>query len=269
MADQHLPRQLRTLFLSDFHLGTKTCQAERLLDFLRNHEAETIYLVGDIVDGWQLRKSWFWPQSHNDVIQKLLRQARKGSRIVVVPGNHDEFLHDYPGRHFGGIEVVARIVHRTADGSRLLVMHGDEFDTIIRHAPWMARLGDTAYRLALGLNSALNALRRRFGLPYWSLSAWAKHRVKNYVSLISSFEASLVAEARRADADGVVCGHIHHADIHDRFGIRYVNTGDWVESCTAVAEDFEGRLEIIRWVGKGAETARDSDEPDVALAPAA
>ena len=265
MRDNQAVRSFRTLFLSDFHLGTKTCQAERLLDFLRVHEAETVYLVGDIVDGWQLQRAWFWPQTHNDVVQKLLRWARKGARIVVIPGNHDEFLHNYPGKHFGGIEVAGTAIHEMADGTRLLVMHGDQFDVIIRHAPWLSKLGDGAYRLALGLNVLLNKARRALGLPYWSLSSWAKHKVKNYVSLIGTFEESLVAEARRAGVDGIVCGHIHHADLHDRLGIRYVNTGDWVESCTAVAEHFDGKLEIIRWLDRepsqaGAEAEAEQEQ---------
>jgi UDP-2,3-diacylglucosamine pyrophosphatase LpxH len=240
-------RHFRALFLSDIHLGTKGCQAERLLDFLHWHEADSIYLVGDIVDGWQLKSSWYWPQPHNDVVQKLLRQARKGRRIVYVPGNHDEFLRDYYGTHFGGIEVAESAIHVGVDGERYLVVHGDRFDLVVTQARWLAFLGDHAYTLALALNLVFNGLRRRLGFPYWSLSQWAKLRVKNAVAFIGEFEKALIMDARRHDVGGIICGHIHHAAIHEDFGIRYVNCGDWVESCTAVAEHHDGRFEIITW----------------------
>jgi UDP-2,3-diacylglucosamine pyrophosphatase LpxH len=239
------PQRYRTLFISDIHLGAKACQAQALLDFLRDHDADTIYLVGDIIDGWALRKHWHWPQAHNDVVQKILRKARKGSRVIYTPGNHDEFLRDYFGTHFGGIEVAADAVHETSDGRRFLVIHGDQFDFVIRHARWLAYLGDWAYDAALWTNRWLGAIRRRMGLSYWSLSAWAKLKVKNAVNVISKFEEQLTAEAARRDADGVICGHIHHA-ANRRIGpMTYVNTGDWVESCTAAVEHFDGRLEII------------------------
>lgn len=247
MSDTATPRHFRTIFLSDVHLGTRGCQAHLLLDFLRHHDADTIFLVGDIVDGWRLRRSWYWPQEHNDVVQKLLRKGRKGTRIVYLPGNHDEFLRDYVGTHFGGVEVVDSCVHVTASGERLLVMHGDQFDVVVRHAKWLAFLGDWAYSVALAFSTSINVVRRRLGLTYWSLSAWAKLKVKNAVNFIGSFEEALAGEAQRRGADGVICGHIHHAVIHDRLKIRYVNTGDWVESCTAVVENHDGQLEIIRW----------------------
>jgi UDP-2,3-diacylglucosamine pyrophosphatase LpxH len=240
-------RRFRTLFLSDIHLGTRGCQADLLLDFLRVHDADTIYLVGDVIDGWRLKKSWYWPQTHNDVVQTLLRKARKGARMFYLPGNHDEFLRDYLGTHFGGVEVVDSVVHVTARGERLLVIHGDQFDVVVRHAKWIALLGDWAYVTALAMNTWINAIRRRLGLTYWSLSAWAKLKVKEAVSFISKFENALSTEAVRRGADGVVCGHIHHPTIHDLNGVRYVNTGDWVESCTAVAETDEGELVLIRW----------------------
>lgn len=245
-------RQFRALFLSDIHLGTRGCQAHLLLDFLRYHDADTIYLVGDIIDGWRLKKSWYWPQAHNDVVQKLLRKARKGARIHYLPGNHDEFLRDYLGTHFGGVEVVESVVHETAAGERLLVIHGDQFDVVVRHAKWIALFGDWAYVTALTLNTWINAVRRRLGLTYWSLSAWAKLKVKEAVSFISKFENALSSEAARRGADGVVCGHIHHPAIHDMNGVRYVNTGDWVESCSAVAETHDGELILIRWTEVGA-----------------
>jgi UDP-2,3-diacylglucosamine pyrophosphatase LpxH len=256
------PRHFRTLFLSDVHLGTRGCQADKLLDFLRWHEADTIYLVGDIVDGWAMRSTWYWPQAHNDVVQKLLRKARKGTRIVYVPGNHDEFLRDYYGTHFGGVEVVEHLVHAGADGRRYFVVHGDLFDVVIRHARWLALAGDKAYDAAIWLNRHFNAARRLFGLPYWSLSQWVKLKVKNAVSFIGEFEMTLAAEARRHGAGGVVCGHIHHAAIRDDAGFRYVNCGDWVESCTAIAERHDGAFELIAWVHSGA--AGDPD--DVAIA---
>ncbi len=241
-------KHYRALFLSDMHLGTKGCQAERLLEFLRYHEADEIYLVGDIVDGWQLRSSWYWPQTHNDVVQKLLRKGRKGSRIVYIPGNHDEFLRGYYyGTHFGGVEVAEKAIHAGADGRRYLVVHGDHFDLVVTQARWLAFFGDYAYTLALAVNTVFNAFRRRLGFPYWSLSQWAKLKVKNAVVYISEFERALVADARRHDVDGIICGHIHHAAIHDNFGVRYLNCGDWVESCTAIAEHPDGRWEIIRW----------------------
>ena len=240
-------RHFRALFISDVHLGARGCQAELLLDFLRYHDADTIYLVGDIVDGWRLRSSWYWPQAHNDVVQKLLRKARKGSRMIYVPGNHDEFLRDYYGTHFGGIEVAERYIHAGADGRRYLVIHGDHFDLVVTQARWLAHLGDYAYTAAIAINRVFNSLRRRFGFGYWSLSQWAKHKVKNAVNYIGEFEKTLVVEARRNAADGVICGHIHHAAIHNKFGVTYINCGDWVESCTAIAEHPDGRFEIITW----------------------
>lgn len=259
-------RRFRTLFISDVHLGMRGCQAERLLDFLRWHEAETIYLVGDIVDGWALRSSWYWPQPHNDVVQKLLRQARKGTRIIYIPGNHDEFLRDYYGTHFGGIEVIEHTMHLGVDGRRYLVIHGDVFDLVVTQARWLAHVGDKAYDLAIAINRVFNGIRRRLGFPYWSLSQWAKLKVKNAVSYIGSFEQTLANEARRHSVGGVICGHIHHAVMHDRFGLRYVNCGDWVESCTAVAEHHDGQFEIITWTvtdGRGDAAGRIA-EPQAA-----
>jgi len=248
VTNEHGTRWFRTLFISDVHLGARGCQAERLLDFLRYHDADTIYLVGDIVDGWQLKQGWYWPQAHNDVVQKLLRKARKGARVIYAPGNHDEFLRDYYGTHFGGIEVVETAIHEAADGRRYLVVHGDVFDLVVKHARWLALLGDTAYELAITVNRYVNAVRRRMGFSYWSLSQWAKQKVKNAVNYIGAFEKTLADEAQRHQVDGVICGHIHHAIIHDNFGIRYMNCGDWVESCTALVEHEDGRFEIIPWI---------------------
>ena len=240
-------RRFRTLFLSDIHLGSRGCQAELLLDFMRFHDADTIYLVGDILDGWRLKKRWHWPQSHNDVVQKLLRKGRKGTRIVYLPGNHDEFLRDYLGLRMGGIEIEDTAVHEAADDKRYLVIHGDQYDVVVKHARWLAFLGDWAYNLALLTNTYVNLVRRRLGFDYWSLSAWAKNKVKNAVSFIGQYEETLSVEAGKASVDGVICGHIHHATMRDVSDIRYVNTGDWVESCTAVAEHRDGQLELIKW----------------------
>jgi UDP-2,3-diacylglucosamine pyrophosphatase LpxH len=257
----------RALFLSDIHLGLKSCQADAVVEFLRRVDADTIYLVGDIIDGWALKSGWHWPQPHNDVVQKLLRKARKGSRIIYLPGNHDEFLRDYFGSHFGGVEVQDRAVHETADGRRYLVIHGDQFDFVIRHAPWLAHLGDAAYDFALWLNRWVSLVRRRLGLPYWSLSAWAKLKVKNAVSAVGKFEEALASEARKLDLNGVICGHIHHAIERDIGGITYLNTGDWVESRTAIVEHYDGRMEILRFDAmlKAEKEAERAAEPVAAL----
>ncbi len=238
-------RKFRALFVSDVHLGARGCQADLFLDFLRDHDAETIYLVGDIVDGWRMRASWYWPQAHNDVVQKLLRKARKGSRIVYIPGNHDEFLRDYYGTHFGGIEVVETAIHESADGKKFLVIHGDVFDVVVRNARWLAYFGDWAYDFAIFTNRYFNWFRRKLGFPYWSLSKWAKHKVKNAVNFIGEFEQAVALEARKQNVEGVICGHIHHATIHDLYGTRYMNCGDWVESCTALAEHHDGTFELL------------------------
>ncbi|MDE2364470.1 MAG: UDP-2,3-diacylglucosamine diphosphatase [Hyphomicrobiales bacterium] len=239
--------QVRSLFISDVHLGTRASQAEMLLELFKRAEAETIYLVGDIIDGWRLKSGWYWPQTHNDVVQKLLRKARKGVRVVFIPGNHDDFAREYIGHNFGGVEVLDRAIHETADKRRFLVIHGDQFDVVVRHARWIAFLGDWAYETALKLNGFFNFIRRRLGFGYWSFSAWAKLKVKNAVNFIGDFEETLAQEAARAGVDGVICGHIHHAAIRRIGKIEYVNTGDFVESCTAVIEHLDGRLEILRW----------------------
>lgn len=256
MSDESSILRVRTMFISDIHLGTRGCQTDALLDFLRVYDADTIYLVGDIVDGWQLKARWHWPQGHNDVVQKLLRKVRKGARIIYLPGNHDEFLRDYNGTTFGGIEILERVVHVTASGRRLLVLHGDQFDLVVRHAKWMATLGDGAYTLALGINTYLNMIRRKLGFPYWSLSGWAKAKVKNAVNFIGRFEEVLVSEAKRSKVDGIICGHIHAAALHDTYGVRYANTGDWVESCTGLVEHFDGELELVHWSQRRAEFAQ-------------
>ena len=238
---------LRAIWISDLHLGTSGCQAEPLLDFLRHHDCDTLYLVGDIIDGWQLKGRWFWPQAHNDVMQKILRKARKGTRVIYIPGNHDAFARDYASLNFGGIEVMHEAEHLTLTGKRLWITHGDLFDGVIQYAPWLAYVGDHLYTLALKFNRWCNLARARMGLGYWSLSQYLKHKVKNAVNFITAFEEALVHEARQRNFDGVVCGHIHKAEIRDIDGILYCNDGDWVESRSALVEHWDGRLEIITW----------------------
>ena len=237
----------RAVFISDVHLGTAGCQAAALLDFLRHHPSDTLYLVGDIVDGWQLRRKWFWPQAHNDVVQKLLRRARKGCRVVFVPGNHDEFARQFDGHDFGGIEVRNEAVHTTADGRRLWVVHGDHFDGVIQCAKWLAYVGDNLYEFTLRLNRHLNSLRARLGLPYWSLSQYLKHKVKSALNYVTDFERAVAAEARHRGFDGVVCGHIHRAEMRSIDGTLYCNDGDWVESLTALVEQRDGTLALVHW----------------------
>jgi len=237
----------RAIFVSDVHLGTSSCQAEKLLDFLRHTESADLYLVGDIIDGWQLKRRWYWNQSHNDVIQKVLRKARKGTRVTYVAGNHDEAMRQFLGLAFGGIDIRDEAVHVTADGKRLLVIHGDLFDAVVQGANWLAHVGDWAYMVTLRLNRWFNHMRAKLGLPYWSLSQFLKHRVKNAVSYIGNFEEALANEARRRGFDGVVCGHIHKAEIRDIGGILYCNDGDWVESLTALVELPNGELRIVDW----------------------
>ena len=244
--DAGRPR-FRCVFISDLHLGTPGCQAEALLEFLREYPSDTLYLVGDIVDGWQLRKRWYWPQLHNDVVQKLLRRARKGCKVVFIPGNHDEFAREFIGHQFGGIEVREEAVHTTADGRQLWVIHGDYFDGVVQCAKWLAYLGDNLYEFTLKLNRTLNLLRGRLGLPYWSLSAYLKHKVKRALNYVMDFEVAVAAEARRRGHHGVVCGHIHRAEMRTIDGTLYCNDGDWVESLTALVEHHDGRLELVAW----------------------
>jgi UDP-2,3-diacylglucosamine pyrophosphatase LpxH len=240
-------RHVRSIWISDVHLGTRGCQADLLLDFLRCHESEYLYLVGDIVDGWRLKRSWYWPQSHNDVVQKLLRRSRKGTKVFYIPGNHDESFRDFFGMLFGGITVLQDAVHTTADGRRFLVIHGDQFDAVVKYAKWLAHLGDKAYTGLLVVNTWFNHVRRKLGFTYWSLSAYLKHRVKNAVEYIGDYEKALADEARRREVDGVICGHIHSAEIRPMEGVLYCNDGDWVESCTALVELASGELQIVNW----------------------
>jgi UDP-2,3-diacylglucosamine pyrophosphatase LpxH len=259
------PKPYNAIFISDVHLGTRGCQAELLLDFLRHHESDHLYLIGDIVDGWRLKRSWFWPQAHNDVVQKILRKARKGTRVIYVPGNHDEAGRDYCGLNFGGVQVMREAVHTAADGRRYLIIHGDEFDGVVKYAKWLALLGDWAYNGALRLNTWVNILRRRLGLPYWSLSAYLKQKVKNAVEYIGNYEHAVAEAARERGVDGVICGHIHHAEIRDMDGLVYCNDGDWVESCTGIVEHRDGRLQIVHWPALKPLAEDDGDSLPIAV----
>ncbi len=260
--DDAVRRRVRTVFISDLHLGTPGCQATALLQFLKAHPSDYLYLVGDIVDGWQLRRRWYWPQAHNDVVQKLLRSARKGCRVIYVPGNHDEFARQFANHQFGGIEVLQEAVHVAADGRQLWVIHGDYFDGVVQCAKWLAYLGDNLYEFTLKLNRHLNTLRGRLGLPYWSLSAYLKHKVKKALNYVTDFEKAVAHEARRRGHQGVVCGHIHRAEMREIDGVLYCNDGDWVESRTALVEHFDGRLELVHWsaVQEGGGTTHETRE---------
>jgi UDP-2,3-diacylglucosamine pyrophosphatase LpxH len=256
--DERPPKlRFRTVWISDTHLGTPGCNADLLFDFLRSVKCETLYLVGDIIDGWRLKRGWYWPTRHNDVVRRVMKMAKKGTRVIYVPGNHDEVLRDFGGLSFGDIEIANEAVHTTADGRRLLVLHGDAFDGVVLYAKWLAFLGDHAYAALLRLNIWFNRVRRAMGLPYWSLSAHLKHRVKRAVEFMSRFEEAVAHAAELRGADGVVCGHIHSAEIRQMGRVTYYNDGDWVESCTALVEHSDGRMEIIDWAARArAEAAR-------------
>jgi UDP-2,3-diacylglucosamine pyrophosphatase LpxH len=244
----------RTVFISDAHLGTKSCRSDFLADFLEQVSCEKLFLVGDIIDGWRLRKSWYWDANHDRVVRAILRHAKHGTEIVYVPGNHDEMFRawlpsaqDAHQLEVAGIEVRRETTHVTALGLRLLVLHGDEFDGVMRYAKFMARLGDSAYTAALVVNRWFNATRRVMGYDYWSLSSWLKRQVKGAVKAIDRFETTLAADAAKRGFDGIVCGHIHHAEMRQVGDVLYCNTGDWVESCTALVEQMDGRLELLDW----------------------
>ena len=258
---QRTTLRTRTVFISDVHLGFKGCQAQYLLDFLRSVECQRIYLVGDIIDVWALTKAFYWPQAHNDVIRTILGKAKHGTRVIYIPGNHDRVFRDHDGLVMGNLEIHREAIHETADGRRFLVLHGDEFDSIVRASPMLESIGSHAYSAALTLNRYVNAIRSRFGFPYWSLAAFLKHKVKNAVQYIASFEKALATEARRQQVQGVICGHIHRAEITEIDGITYCNDGDWVESCTTLVEDFSGRLSLLRWTESQAVLVGDQEFP--------
>ena len=257
-------RRFRTIWISDIHLGTKGCNADLLIDFLDHTDSETMYLVGDIIDGWRLKKKLYWPPEHNDIVWRILKRAKRGTRIVYIPGNHDEMFRQFSGLSFGGVEIARAAFHATADGRRLMVLHGDEFDTIMLAHRWLAFVGDALYHLMMGLNRWVNLVRTRLGLPYWSLSKMAKHKVKNAVEFISKYEEVVARAAGERGVDGVVCGHIHTAEIRSFDGVEYYNDGDWVEGCTALVEHFDGRMEILHWPDEVAR--RDAEQAEHAAA---
>ena len=240
----------RSIFVSDVHLGTKDSQADRLNNFLKHNSCDTLYLVGDIIDAWRIQQNkWRWKQSHTNVVRRVLGHAKRGTRVVYIAGNHDEFLRPMIpyGFSFGLVEIHNQIEHIGADGRHYLVTHGDLFDGITRLAPWLAFLGDKAYDVILSLNSKFNWIRHKMGFGYWSLSQFLKHRVKKAVDFIFKFEENLANYCKKRGFDGVICGHIHHAEIKEINGVMYMNDGDWVESCTALVEHWDGRWEIITW----------------------
>jgi UDP-2,3-diacylglucosamine pyrophosphatase LpxH len=242
-----LPSRYRAIFVSDLHLGTQRAQTAGFLNFLQVTDSEYLYIVGDLIDSWALQKNWYWSQDHNDVIQKLLRKARKGTRLIYIPGNHDENFRDFVGLRLGSITVTEEAIHISAKGQRYLVLHGDKLDGVVCFAPWLAKLGDSAYEFSMSINVVLNRIRRALRMPYWSLSAYLKNRVKKAVEFVSRYEEAVVREARLQNCRGVICGHIHTADDRKIDGIHYLNDGDWVESCTALVEHHDGRFEIIHW----------------------
>ncbi|MGD8743650.1 MAG: UDP-2,3-diacylglucosamine diphosphatase [Granulosicoccaceae bacterium] len=241
-------RKYRSIWLSDIHLGNRGCKADFLLHFLHSVECENLFLVGDIIDMWSMRrKGFYWPQKHNNVVRSILGKSKNGTKVIYIPGNHDEDFREFDGTVFGNVEIHNRYIHVTADNKRLLMLHGDEFDSVIRCSKLVGYLGDTAYDFLLYINRWLNVFRRKLGFPYWSISAYLKHKVKNAVNVISKFEQAVAYEAKRSNVDGLVCGHIHHAEIRHIEGVLYCNDGDWVESCTAMVEHEDGKLEILHW----------------------
>jgi UDP-2,3-diacylglucosamine pyrophosphatase LpxH len=259
------PRRFRTGWISDLHLGTRSSNAAAFLQFLRDHDFETLYIVGDLIDVWQMRRGAYWPQQHNDVIQKLLRKSRKGTHIVYIPGNHDEFLGGFCG-YYGHIAIVKHFIHTTADGRRILIMHGHELDTVVQNARWLAFAGDLGYQFLLSLNPLINFVRRRFGLGYWSLSAYAKQRVKDAVNFIGEFEKAVVRYAERYAVDAVLCGHIHSAGIRQIGAVTYYNCGDWVETCSALVENLDGTIELLNFNPFPSLSAANREKPELAEA---
>ncbi len=244
------PHSVRTIFISDVHLGSRGCKADALLQFLRAHGCETIYLIGDIIDGWRLKRSWYWRDSHTAVIQEILKVAQSGTRVVYVPGNHDEDLRPYAGLDLAGVEVRYEAVHRTADGRQMLIMHGDYFDGVVRNAKWLAHLGDWAYDITLFVSERVCDVRRWLGLPHWSLATYLKRTVKNAALFINKFEEAVARETESRGLDGAICGHIHHASVRRIGRILYCNDGDWVESCTALTEAHDGTLSVVGATGE-------------------
>jgi UDP-2,3-diacylglucosamine pyrophosphatase LpxH len=267
--DTKKPR-VRSIFLSDIHLGTRACQAGRLLSFLRQYDSEQLYLVGDIIDFWAMSRGIHWSRQQNTFVQKILKRARHGTKVIFVPGNHDEALREYVGTSFGDIQLVQEHVHVAADGKRYAVLHGDEFDQVTRHHRWVAILGDVAYNLLVRLNTWLSLARRTLGIAgYWSLAGYAKRKVKGAVSFIYDFEDSVMRAVRDRGLDGVICGHIHSAALREIEGLMYMNCGDWVDSCTAIVEHHDGRMELINWIGEAEETEDEQTESESSIENAA
>jgi UDP-2,3-diacylglucosamine pyrophosphatase LpxH len=239
--------RVRSVFISDIHLGFKGCSADLLLDFLHHVEMDKLFLVGDIIDVWSMQKNMYWPQAHNNVLRTILGKAKRGTKVIFVPGNHDEVFRDFDGAVFGNLEIHREYIHETVDGRRMLVLHGDEFDSVVKCSPWLAKLGSSIYDVLLAANPYINWFRRLFGLPHWSLSAYLKNTAKRAVQYIGSFEDSVAQAARRRGVDTVVCGHIHRPEMRQINGVLYCNDGDWVESCTSLVEDMNGRLRLIDW----------------------
>jgi UDP-2,3-diacylglucosamine pyrophosphatase LpxH len=246
-GSESLSRRYRTIFISDIHLGSRGCKADCLLDFLRHVESDYLYLVGDIVDGWRLQKKWFWPDKHAEVLNRLVARARNGTEVIYLPGNHDEVLRKLIGRNVSGVKIRHDTIHQTADGRRLLVVHGDVFDGVVTEMKWLALVGSVAYDFALAANTWFNIARRWLGLGYWPLSAFLKEQVKAAVKFIDNYERSLAREARRRSVCGVICGHVHKPEMRTIDGVFYYNDGDWVESCSALVEHDDGRFELIEW----------------------
>ncbi|WP_170308137.1 UDP-2,3-diacylglucosamine diphosphatase [Aurantiacibacter suaedae] len=267
-------RKYRTVWISDIHLGTKGCNAELLIDFLDNVDCETMYLVGDIIDGWRLKKKFYWPAAHNDIVWRIMKRAKRGTRVVYIPGNHDEMFRQFTGLNFGGIEIRRAAFHDTADGRRLMVLHGDEFDAVMLSHRWLAFVGDALYTFMMGISRWVNLVRRKLGLPYWSLSKMAKHKVKNAVEFIGRYEEVVARAAAERGVDGVVCGHIHTAEhrmfAHSGKDIEYWNDGDWVEGCNALVEHADGKMEILHWPDEiAAREAEAAEREGAAVAAAA
>ncbi|CCE25465.1 UDP-2,3-diacylglucosamine diphosphatase [Methylotuvimicrobium alcaliphilum] len=260
----------RSIWISDTHLGTRGCKAEYLRDFLDHTESDYLYLVGDIIDFWKFKTGAYWPMLHSDIVQRIINKAQNGTRVIYIPGNHDEVFRKHAGMHFNGIDIQLNAVHTTEDGRKFLVLHGDEFDSIVCHNKSLAYIGGEAYEVLLLVNRWFNAVRTRLGYKYWSLSAFLKHKVKNVVSFMTNYQHILSLEAQKRKVDGIICGHIHHADIATmEFGKTYCNCGDWVESCTALTEDEHGTLSIVRWLEDSHVLLDDAVSEDTGLAQAA
>lgn len=260
----------RTVWISDTHLGTRGCKAEQLRDFIDNVDCDYLYLVGDIIDTWKFKKGFYWPSLHSDIIQRIFDKAKKGTRIIYIPGNHDDPMRKHVGMHINGIDIQLNAMHTTKDGRKFLVLHGDEFDTIVCHNKITYFIFGEAYEILLAANRWFNVLRAKMGYPYWSISAFIKHKVKNIVSFMKNYQHILSLEAQKKHVDGVICGHIHHAEITEmEFGKTYCNTGDWVESCTALVEDETGKLSLIYWMVDSHALLNPAEEQQLRFAKAA